>query len=68
VLVGAILLKPARSQSVPGTLLPQRRPLADFSLSGSDGQPYTKASLAGHWSNLRRLYFCPTSARRPWPS
>ncbi|MDB5987049.1 MAG: hypothetical protein JWR16_2102 [Nevskia sp.] len=60
VLVGAILLKPGAVEISSGTLLPQPRPIADFSLSGSDGQPYTKASLAGHWSLIFAGYtFCP---------
>lgn len=60
ILVAIILLKPGAVAIRSGTLLPQPRPVADFSLTGSDGQPFTKASLSGHWSLIFAGYtFCP---------
>ena len=60
VLVGGILLKPGDVEISSGTLLPQPRPIVDFSLSGSDGQAFTKASFSGHWSLIFAGYtFCP---------
>jgi len=60
ILVGAILLRPGAIEISSGTLLPQPRALADFQLIGADGQPFTKASLAGHWTLAFAGYtFCP---------
>jgi protein SCO1 len=43
-----------------GELLNPPRPVADFSLTGDDGQPYTKANLLGHWNLIYVGYtFCP---------
>jgi protein SCO1/2 len=47
-------------------LLHDARPLPDFGLSDSDGQPFTKSSLLGHWSLLYFGYThcpdaCPTT-------
>lgn len=44
---------PAPSTQTPirsGTLLPQPRPIPEFTLAGADGQPFTKAAFAGKWS------------------
>lgn len=47
-------------------LLHDAKPLPDFSLQDSDGQPFTKSSLLGHWSLLYFGYThcpdaCPTT-------
>ena len=51
------------SPTVPlrsGTLLEPPRAVVDFSLAGADGQPYTKASLLGHWNLIYVGYtYCP---------
>lgn len=39
-------------QLATGTLLPQPRQVSDFSLTGDDGQPYTRQQLAGGWTVL----------------
>jgi len=33
-----------------GTALPEARSIADFSLVGQDGQPFTRKDLRGHWT------------------
>jgi protein SCO1/2 len=33
-----------------GTALPESRPIADFSLTGQDGRPFTREDLRGHWT------------------
>lgn len=51
--VANYVLKPdqlAGTQLSSGTLLPQPRPIPGFTLTGADGQPFTKAALEGHWS------------------
>ncbi len=63
---GLVVLHPASVQIQSGTLLRQPRPIADFSLANSDGKPYTKADLAGHWSVIYVGYthcpdVCPTT-------
>lgn len=35
-----------------GTALPEARSIADFSLVGQDGQPFTREDLRGHWTLL----------------
>ena len=43
-----------------GTLLPQPRALADFSLTDQDGRPFSLANLRGHWTFLAIGYTsCP---------
>lgn len=47
-------------------LLHDAKPLPDFNLQDSDGQPFTKSSLLGHWSLLYFGYThcpdaCPTT-------
>lgn len=43
-----------------GTLLPQRRALAPFALTDTNGAPFTEASLRGHWTLLAFGYAsCP---------
>lgn len=37
-------------QIASGTLLPSPRAIPEFTLNGTDGQPFSKASLAGQWS------------------
>ncbi len=60
------VLRPASVELKSGTLLQPPRPIADFSLDGSDGKPYTRADLGGHWSVLYVGYthcpdVCPTT-------
>jgi protein SCO1 len=33
-----------------GTALPESRSIADFSLTGQDGRPFTREDLRGHWT------------------
>lgn len=33
-----------------GTALPEARSIADFTLTGHDGRPFTNADLRGHWT------------------
>ncbi|MDR3416243.1 MAG: SCO family protein [Nevskia sp.] len=63
---GMVLLhtdaRPIRS----GTLLERPRPVPDFALTGSDGKPFTKADLLGHWDVVYVGYthcpdVCPTT-------
>jgi len=66
IVAGLVVLRPASVQIQSGTLLQQARPIADFSLNGSDGKPFTKADLAGHWSVIYVGYthcpdVCPTT-------
>jgi protein SCO1/2 len=70
VLAGAaaalLVLRPGGVQILSGTLLQPPRPVIDFSLQGSDGKPFTKADLAGHWNVLYVGYthcpdVCPTT-------
>jgi protein SCO1 len=43
-----------------GTLLAPPRAVADFSLTGADGQPFTKSNLLGRWNLIYVGYtFCP---------
>ena len=50
----------APPQLQAGTLLPQPRPLADFSLTDQDGRPFSLANLRGHWTFLAIGYTsCP---------
>jgi protein SCO1/2 len=56
----AVLLRPHAAALKSVTLLPEPRAVADFSLTGSDGRPFTRASLAGHWTLIYVGYtFCP---------
>ena len=41
---------PEGIQIASGTLLPAPRAIPEFTLSGTDGKPFTKASLEGKWS------------------
>jgi protein SCO1 len=41
---------PAGVQIGSGTLLPSPRPIPEFALVGSHGEPFTKARLDGRWS------------------
>ncbi len=59
-LVGAILLQPGAVELNSGTLLPKPRPIAPFTLSGSNGRPFTNADFSGHWTLVFAGYtFCP---------
>jgi protein SCO1/2 len=56
---------PPRPQTA-ALLLHDAKPLPAFTLAGTDGQPFTKQSLAGHWSFLYFGYThcpdaCPTT-------
>lgn len=46
----SIWLNPPSVTLKSGTLLKQPRELPAFTLQGSDGQPFTNASLRGHWT------------------
>jgi protein SCO1/2 len=48
----SFLLRPATFEIKSGTLLAQPRQLPEFSLLGDNGQPFTLASLQGHWTIL----------------
>ena len=51
--VANLVFKPDRlpgTQITSGTLLPAPRPIPEFSLQGTDGQPFTRARLEGHWT------------------
>ena len=41
---------PAGPALQSGLLLPQPRPIADFTLTDQDGKPFDRARLLGHWS------------------
>lgn len=60
IIVGAVLLKPQTITLASGTLLKTPREIVDFSLADASGQPFTKASLAGHWTVVFPGFtFCP---------
>ncbi len=60
VLVPHLATQPAASPLTAGTLLPQRRPLAPFTLTDTRGEPFTEASLQGRWTLLAFGYAsCP---------
>jgi protein SCO1 len=44
------LLGPRPAEIASGTLLPQPREIADFQLTGDDGQPFTRETLKGKWT------------------
>ncbi len=44
--------QPQQVQLKSGTLLPQARQIADFTLTDQDGKPFTKTQLSGHWTLL----------------
>lgn len=48
--LGVLLLKPKSVPIASGTLLDTPRILPAFALTGVDGQPFTNAALAGHWT------------------
>lgn len=51
--VASLVLKPQAPAKVTldsGTLLDAGRPIPEFSLTGDDGQPFTRAALTGGWS------------------
>lgn len=50
VIVAAFVFAPKTISVQSGTLLQQPRPIADFTLQGIDGQPFTRRSFEGHWS------------------
>lgn len=62
----ALLLEPRNVVLKSGVLLPQPRPVIDFSLQGTGGQPFTRADLRGHWTLIFSGYthcpdVCPTT-------
>jgi len=66
IVAGLAVLRPAAVAIQSGTVLQQPRAIAAFSLNGSDGKPYTRSDLAGHWSLLYVGYthcpdLCPTT-------
>ena len=57
---------PAARPETTALLLHDAKPLPEFKLQDSDGQPFTKSSLLGHWSLLYFGYThcpdaCPTT-------
>ena len=65
-LAAHLWLQPPAPQLRSGTLLPQPRAIADFTLIGDDGKPFTKADLRGHWNLIFTGYthcpdVCPTT-------
>ncbi|GAC1627858.1 MAG: SCO family protein [Nevskia sp.] len=57
---GMLLLRPAIREIASGTLLSTPRPVPEFALADTDGKPYTKADLAGHWTLIFPGFtFCP---------
>ena len=65
-LAAHLWLEPPAPRLQSGTLLPQPRAIADFSLIGEDGKPFTKSDLRGHWSVVFTGYthcpdVCPTT-------
>ncbi len=52
--VGVALRERASAPAVlrAGTALPEARSIADFSLTGEDGAPFTREDLRGHWTLL----------------
>ncbi len=59
-LASLIMLKQSTTEIASGTLLPQPRAIADFSLNAADGRTFTKADFTGHWTIVFAGYtFCP---------
>lgn len=59
-------LKNLDAQSLTGTVIDKPKPIKDFSLTNTDGKPFTRESLKNHWTFLffgftRCGYVCPTS-------
>lgn len=55
-----------RNIKIDGSILPQAKVLADFTLEGIDSKPFTKSSLKGHWSLMffgftNCPFVCPTT-------
>ncbi len=42
----------ANNVKIDGVFLAQTREIKDFNLMGSNGKPFTKANLSGHWTML----------------
>lgn len=60
IIAGAILLQRPGLVIRSGTLLGKARPVIDFTLSDTQGQPFTKAALQGHWTVIFPGFtFCP---------
>jgi protein SCO1/2 len=58
--VASIWLRPQSMEMKSGTVLEQRRQLPEFSLLRDNGQPYTLASLQGHWTLIFPGFtYCP---------
>ena len=59
--VGVIVLRPGTvMQLSSGSLLQTPKSIADFTLRGDDGKPFTKTDLDGHWTLIFTGYtFCP---------
>jgi protein SCO1/2 len=58
--VAVLLLRPPPAQIQSGTLLEKPRPIVDFTLTGEDGKPFTRADLLGHWDLIYVGYtYCP---------
>ena len=66
VFTAARLQAPRAASLASGTLLGEPRPLAPFTLTDQDGQPFTQAQLQGHWTLLFAGFthcpdVCPTT-------
>ncbi len=64
--VNAGQLKNLDTQSLTGTVIDKPKLIKDFSLTNSDGTPFTNKNLKNHWTFLffgftRCGYVCPTS-------
>jgi protein SCO1/2 len=57
---GMLMFDPGNTELKTGTLLKTPRTIADFTLQGADGKPFTKANLSGHWTLVFAGYtYCP---------
>ncbi len=66
IVAGMVVLRPQETPIQSGTLLQKPRAVTDFSLVADNGQPWTRADLAGHWSLIYVGYthcpdVCPTT-------
>lgn len=66
IVAGMAVIRPRTVQIRSGTLLQEPRPVINFSLAGDDGNPFTRANLAGRWNLIYVGYthcpdVCPTT-------
>lgn len=48
--VATLVFRPGNIELNAGTLLPEPRAIPEFTLAGTDGQPFTRARFEGRWS------------------